>query len=160
RGAAPWARASAARSSMNAVVDGFLVRRSRTSGSVTQTYPAIANAAAGIAARTRRAVFNSGVDALALISLLRERAFQRAAQQHDEARLGTRAHQADAPDLAGERAEAGADLDVVLVEQMLAHRGFVDAVGHAHRVQRPQALAFARQQAKPERLELLQQQAM
>src|SRR5262245_17529504 len=128
---------------MNAVVEGFLVRRSRTSGSVSQTYAATANPAAGIAAKTRRPVFNSGVDALSLISLLRERAFERAAQQHDEARLGARAHQADAPDLAGERAEAGADLDVVLVEQVRAHCRLVDAVGHAHRVQRPEALAFA-----------------
>ena len=37
----------------------------------------------------------------------------------------------------------GADLDVELVEQVLAHGGFVDAVGHADRVQRPEPLAFA-----------------
>ena len=74
-------------------------------------------------------------------------------QQDDQARRRAGAHQADAPDLAGQRSEAGADLDVELVEQVLAHRRLVHAVGHAHRVQRPQPLAFRRQHRQPERLQ-------
>ena len=64
-----------------------------------------------------------------------------------------RAHQADAPDLAGQGAEAGADLDAVFVEQARAHRGFVDAVGHVDRVELRQAMLLVDQQFQSQRLE-------
>ena len=69
--------------------------------------------------------------------------FERAEQQHDQPRRRACSHQPDAPDLAGQRTEPGADLDAVLLEQLLAHRRLVHAVRDAHGVQRPQPLAFA-----------------
>ena len=64
------------------------------------------------------------------------------------------AHQTDAPDASGERAEPGADLDAVALEQMPAngclgagvHRG-----GHLDRIQRPQALARGRKKIEVHR---------
>src|SRR5262249_24781574 len=138
----PFSRASSARKSMNAVVDGLVVLSGRTSGTVILTYASNANAAAGMAtaALRRNASALPGKGAL-----------QCSAQQNDQSRRRAGAHQADAPDLAGQRSQARADLDVEFVEQMFPHTGFVDAVGNAHGVERPEALALARQdrQAHP-----------
>ena len=77
----------------------------------------------------------------------------RRVSRQDQPRRRTGAHQANAPDFSGQRPEAGADLDVELVEQVLAYGGLVDAVGYPHRVQRPQTFAFRRQHRKTERLQ-------
>src|SRR5699024_11812791 len=50
------------------------------------------------------------------------------------------AHEADPPDLAGQRPQASADLDAVLVEQCTAHGGLVDIIGHMHGDELGQAL--------------------
>ena len=54
------------------------------------------------------------------------------------------AHQADPPGLALERAEAAADLDAPVLEQPLADRQVVDAVGDLDAGQLRQAVAFGR----------------
>src|SRR5258706_15182223 len=102
---------------MNAVVVGLVVFSGRTSGRVRYTYASSANATAGIAIRTRR---NVRIDArlkaprcpsrVHAPALLRQRALERAAQEHDQPRGRARAHEPHAPDLAGKRPEAGADL--------------------------------------------------
>ena len=51
----------------------------------------------------------------------------------------------------GQRTEPGADLDAEIVEQLAAHRGLVDTVGDAHRVERPEPFRCRRQQLKVER---------
>src|SRR3954447_2014822 len=71
------------------------------------------------------------------LTLRRQRAFERAAQKDDQPRRRARPHQTNAPDLAGERPEAGADLDIEGLEQVRAHGGLVDAIGHADRIERP-----------------------
>src|SRR6185295_7829834 len=70
---------------------------------------------------------------------------QRRQAEHDVVRAAAVAHEADAPDLAGERPEAGADLDAELVEQRLPHLGFVHAFGAAHGIHLRQ-LVFLRNQ--------------
>src|SRR5262252_6206222 len=84
------------------------------------------------------------------MSLLRECTLERPAQQDDQPRRRACAHQAHAPDLSGERTEAGADLDVVLVEQVDADRRLVYTLRYTHRVQRPQAIALRREQRQPQ----------
>ena len=54
------------------------------------------------------------------------------------------AHQADPPDLAFERAEAGADFDAEALEQRLADRRVVDALGNPHGVELRQLVARLR----------------
>ena len=68
--------------------------------------------------------------------------FEGARQQIDQFLRRARPHQADAQYLAGQRPEAGADLDVEVSQQVLPHRRIVHALRNAHRVERPQALAF------------------
>ena len=53
--------------------------------------------------------------------------------------LGRIAHRSDAPDLALQRTERGADLDPELFEQPLSHAELVDTVGHDDRRQERQA---------------------
>ena len=66
-------------------------------------------------------------DPLASLESAQERS-QRAGQQRSMfSRVDPRSHQSDAPDLAGERTEAGADLDAVILEQLPAHARLVDA---------------------------------
>jgi hypothetical protein len=78
-------------------------------------------------------------------------------EQQQQRRRGTGAHQADAPDLTGERAEAGADLHVELAQQPLPDFRLVDAGGDAHRVERPEPLARRRQQVEADRRQAARQ---
>jgi hypothetical protein len=82
-----------------------------------------------------------------------ERLLERRQELQQRLMRGTRAHQADTPDLAGERAEAGADFDVERVEERAADSGFVNTCRHAYRVERPQALACRRQEREPHGVE-------
>lgn len=50
------------------------------------------------------------------------------------------AHQPDAPDLAGQGTQPGADLQVVFLQQAGAHQRFVHAFRYRHRVQLRQAV--------------------
>ena len=63
------------------------------------------------------------------------------------------AHQADAPDLAGQIAETGADLEVELVEQAAAHDGIVHALGDADGIELRQALLFGHDETDPHRFQ-------
>src|SRR6266704_2381621 len=54
------------------------------------------------------------------------------------------AHQTDAPDVALERTEAGANFDVEIGEQTFAHGSFVDPAGHGHRIELPELVTFLR----------------
>ena len=78
---------------------------------------------------------------------------ERAEQHQDRRGDGPRAHQADAPHLAGERPHARAHLDVELLAQIAAHRRLVDAVGYADGVQRLQPFARWRKERQAHRLE-------
>jgi hypothetical protein len=70
-------------------------------------------------------------------------------------RIGARAvpHQADAPNLAGEVAETGADLEPELAQQSAAHRGLVDPARHAHGVELRQASRRRDEERDAHRLE-------
>ena len=52
------------------------------------------------------------------------------------------AHEADTPDLAFERPEARADLDVKLGEQPFANSGFIDTGRDGDGVELPELMAF------------------
>src|SRR5262245_42715498 len=129
---------------MNAVVVGLLVASGRTSGSVSQRYASSANPAAGTATSALRRY---------AMALLGEGTLERSAEEDDQPGRRAGAHQPDAPDLPRERAEASADFDVELVEQVFADRRLVDAVGDPHGVERPQPLALLWQQREAERRE-------
>src|SRR5262245_25482423 len=68
-------------------------------------------------------------------------------------RRGSGTHQTDAPDLSFHRTEAGADLDVEIGEELLAHAGFVRPFGHRHGVELPELMAFLRSDAETEFLQ-------
>ena len=59
------------------------------------------------------------------------------------------AHEADAPALARELAQAATDLDVEALEQLAAHLGVVDAVGEPHRSELREPALF-REEAEAE----------
>src|SRR4029079_9937372 len=82
-----------------------------------------------------------------------ERLLQRRQELQQRLMRGARAHQADTPDLAGERAEAGANLDVERVEERAAYGGFIHTSRHAYGVERPQALARGWQERQAHGLE-------
>src|SRR3990172_5439559 len=65
----------------------------------------------------------------------------------------TEAHEADAPDLPLEGADAAADLDVVLLEEAAPHRHLIDAVGDADGGERWQAVALLGVEGGPHRLQ-------
>jgi hypothetical protein len=77
---------------------------------------------------------------------------ERGHEQQDTRRRRARTHQADAPDLAGQRPHAGADLDVECFTKCLAHRGIVEAGRNARGVEGLQPLACGRQQAQAHRV--------
>src|SRR4051812_9998098 len=136
---------------MNAVVEGFVVFSGRTSGTVIQRYASTAKpAAATTPSALRRYV----------MTVPRKGCLERSAQQDDQPRRGAGAHQADAPDPAGQRTETGADLDVEIFEQLLADGSLVDAFGNTHRIERPQPIAFARQERQAESVQRLDQHVM
>ena len=75
------------------------------------------------------------------VPLLGQQLFQRGQQdQHVRLPAGV-AHQADPPDLALERAEAGADFDAESLQQRLAHGRVIDARRNPHRVELRQRVA-------------------
>ena len=108
--------------------------------------------AASVVERTRTCWRSADVQAVAAQQLGERRGVERtsSAQRRSSSRGRARAaldrracgspralaHDADPPRLAGERPEAAADLDAVLEQQRAAHRGLVDALGHAHAQQR------------------------
>src|SRR4051812_37404973 len=165
-GSRPFAIASFARSVMNAVADGFDLASVRTSGSVRYAYAEPRNRTPAtppmarpmyFAADVRRGRDGSGgrlgAGRLGVDPTLGQHGLQRAEQQDDQARRRARAHQADAPDLAGQRPEAAADLDAELLEQLLPHGRIVDAVRDADGVERPEAIGRGRQQREIHRRE-------
>ena len=82
-----------------------------------------------------------------------EHLFEGAQEEGDVAEPSGVAHQPDAPDLAGERADAATDLDAVALEQQASHAGVVDTVGHTHRRELRKAVALLREQLQPQLLE-------
>src|SRR4029453_14731437 len=83
----------------------------------------------------------------------RQQALEGAEYEQDVGFGARLAHQSDAPDLALQRTQPAADLELKLVQQGLAYAGVIDAVGDAHRVERPQPVALLRGQPNPERRE-------
>src|SRR5918993_6049934 len=69
-------------------------------------------------------------------------------------------HQADSPDAAGEWTEARTDLDVEFLQQLSSHSSFVDTCRNAHCVERPESLAFRRQQLETKRRETCGERVM
>src|SRR5918993_5895172 len=62
-------------------------------------------------------------------------------------------HHANAPDAAGERTKTRADLDVELLQQLPSDRSFVHTIRNADSIQRPEPLAFWREQVEGKRRE-------
>src|SRR5436853_598050 len=77
--------------------------------------------------------------------VVEHRAERREAQHHVVGAAAV-AHQAEAPDLALERPEAGADLEAELGEQHAAHPGFVDALGTQYGIHLRQLIFFCNQE--------------
>src|SRR5579862_2178528 len=133
---------------MNAVVAGFSRRSGRTSGTVIQVNASVAKNTAGAAINARKghpfvAAFTDADWLPTRPPRSPDRFGQRADDPLDIVDRRAGSHETDAPDLAGERSKAGADLDAVMIEQSPAHGGFIDflrAVRHAHGIQAPQAL--------------------
>src|SRR6184192_1054138 len=153
---------------MNAVVGGLAVRSGRTSGSVRYTYARTPKPMPSaptnhrLTERIRRSAVDGSVATVGAgaasgmgtaIVLFGQSLLERPEQQHDKTRRRAGAHQSDAPDLPGERAKARADLDVEPIEQMHAHARLVDAGRHAHRVERPEPVAFAWKQRQADLLQ-------
>src|SRR5438105_3590286 len=79
--------------------------------------------------------------------------FEGAQEKGDVAEPGGVAHQADAPDLCGEWADAAAYLDAVALEQKTPHAGVVDPVGYEHRRQLGKTVALLREQLQAQLLD-------
>src|SRR5438270_4180532 len=78
---------------------------------------------------------------------------ERREAQHHVVRAAAVAHQAEAPDLALERPEAGADLEAELGEQRASHLGFVHALGTHDRVHLRQLILLPDEELEAHRLE-------
>src|SRR5262245_22937900 len=78
---------------------------------------------------------------------------QRREEALDVLALAGFAHQADAPDLAFERAEASADFDVELLQKPLADSRFVDTRGDGDGIELPKLVAFLRSDGKAQFVE-------
>src|SRR5262245_19187681 len=129
---------------MNAVVSGFVVARSRTSGSVKYAYATTANATAAAIDSPRKiqhfrrtgprrgARFASGIRQLRaerracggdtcagwnFVAAQNERFLECGQELQQRLVRGACAHESDAPNLAGQRTQAGAHFDVERVEQ-------------------------------------------
>ena len=87
-----------------------------------------------------------------------DRLFQGSENEEGGLGPGVVAHQADPPDGGGVLPDAGADLDVVALEQPGADRRRVDAVGHAHGGELGEAVALGREQLEPELLQAVLEQ--
>ena len=69
-----------------------------------------------------------------LVSRVLDQLLQRLGKNLDILRPRAVAHQADAPDLAFERPQPGADLDIEIVIKPLAHFAVIDAFGNFDRI--------------------------
>src|SRR5215475_4739047 len=95
-----------------------------------------------------------------LTTLLGKSALQGAEQKKNERLGGTGAHQPDAPDFSSQRSEASANLYIEFREEVLARRGFVDTVRNAYRIERPETLAWRRQDRQAQFLQAVEECVM